>query len=150
MKLRKDIKRDRIFLDIAATDKTAFLKKAAEIIAETETACECGKNVYEKLVEREAIMSTGIGNHVAVSEIVEPECHTFDIFLFRVQESIDFDALDGKPVRIIFIVVGNRDIFDIAKILAKIDRLLKKETFIPAVIAAPDVDDILKVIEDHD
>ena len=53
-------------------------------------------------------MSTGLGRGVAISHGEVPEIDKVVVALGISEKGIDFDAIDGKPVHILFIVVNSR------------------------------------------
>jgi PTS system nitrogen regulatory IIA component len=57
------------------------------------------------LIGRERLGSTGIGNGVAIPHARSPHCKTPIAGFLRLQEPIDFDAVDGEPVDLLFVLL---------------------------------------------
>lgn len=60
----------------------------------------------KKLAEREALGTTGIGNGVAVPHVKSRSIPEIGMILGRSIEGIDYNALDGKPVHTVFLLVA--------------------------------------------
>lgn len=57
------------------------------------------------VIEREAIMSTGIGNNVAIPHAKIPGLRKPCVVIARAENGIDFDSIDGKPAHLIFMIL---------------------------------------------
>jgi PTS system nitrogen regulatory IIA component len=64
---------------------------------------------YQAIVEREKIVSTGIGMGVAVPHAKLPGYDTFFIAIGIHRQGIEWDAIDGLPVRLFFMIGGPDD-----------------------------------------
>lgn len=61
---------------------------------------------YEAIIDREKVVSTGIGMGVAIPHAKQPLFKDFFIALAISKKGIDWKALDGAPVRLIFMIGG--------------------------------------------
>lgn len=61
--------------------------------------------IYQKLIERERLGSTGIGHGVAVPHCRVTGCKEITGALLHLQDQVDFDAIDGEPVDLIFALI---------------------------------------------
>lgn len=109
------------------------------------------EKVIKILMEREELGSTGIGQGIAIphgkSDTVNNIVAAFGVS----KRGIDFDALDGELVYLIFLLIAPPDLAGIhLKALAKISRLLKDKFFRQALRNATDVDEIIKIIKEED
>jgi PTS system nitrogen regulatory IIA component len=67
------------------------------------------------------------------------------------KRGVDFDALDGEPVHIVFLLVAPPDAAgNHLKALAKVSRLLKDKFFRQALKDAKSPEEILKIIREED
>ena len=64
---------------------------------------------YHAIIEREKIVSTGIGMGVAIPHAKLPSYDQFFIALAVLQKPVDWHALDGAPVRLVFMIGGPDD-----------------------------------------
>lgn len=61
--------------------------------------------IYEKLIAREKLGSTGIGEGIAIPHSRLQECDDTLGALFVLDQAVDFDAIDRKPVDIVFVLL---------------------------------------------
>jgi PTS system nitrogen regulatory IIA component len=94
--------------------------KAAELTGQNEKA------ILEILLQREKLGSTGVGNGVAIPHgKLSKLGNVFGLFA-RLERSIDFEALDGQPVDLIFLLLAPEGAgADHLKALARVARLLR-------------------------
>ena len=62
-------------------------------------------HILEELSKREKLGSTGVGDGVAIPHARFPEIDKPFGMLFRLRRPIDFDALDGKPIDVVFLLL---------------------------------------------
>ena len=116
-------------------DKPAALKILAEMLARGAHA-EVGA-VERVLADREKLQSTGIGEGVAIPHGALPQLETQLASLLIVPEGVDFAAIDGRPVTILFAVITpKRATGEHLKTLARVSRLLRHQGFRDRLIAA--------------
>ena len=83
-----------------------------------------GTLVERVLAEREQLQSTGIGEGVAIPHGALPHLDTQHASLLIVPEGVDFAAIDGQAVNIVFAVIGpKRATGEHLKTLARVSRL---------------------------
>ena len=94
--------------------------KAAELTGHNEKA------VLEILLQREKLGSTGVGNGVAIPHgKLQKLGSVFGLFA-RLERPVDFEALDGQPVDLIFLLLAPEGAgADHLKALARVARLLR-------------------------
>lgn len=102
------------------------------------------------VIEREKVMSTGIGNGVAIPHAYTDGVTKLVAGFFRTREPVDFAALDGKQVDLFFIILGPKaSRRNHIKVLAKISRLLNHEDFRGNLRDATSVADVREVFNRH-
>ncbi|MBI1215238.1 MAG: transcriptional regulator [Alphaproteobacteria bacterium] len=116
---------DLIIPALEATSK----KQAFHAIAEA-TAAEFGGDpevLFDALIDRERIGTTGIGNGVAIPHIKLPTVSRMYGVMARLEAPVDYDAIDNAPVDIIFMLLAPTDskTTQHLKVLAHISRFLK-------------------------
>ena len=116
---------------------------AAGIVANTAEA-------YERLLEREQVMSTGIGEGIAIPHARTAEVKSTVVALGRSIKGVPFDAIDGKPVDVVFMILGAPDSSaEHVKVLARIARLVKKPGFHAAALKAETVEQLLEAVAEY-
>ncbi|WP_067982534.1 PTS IIA-like nitrogen regulatory protein PtsN [Neptuniibacter pectenicola] len=88
--------------------KKRILENAAEIISEQHPDMSVS-SVFNGLHSREKLGSTGIGDGIAIPHCRLAECTEAKGYLVKLDEPIDFDAIDGKPVDLLFILIVPED-----------------------------------------
>jgi PTS system nitrogen regulatory IIA component len=88
--------------------------------------------LVQKLIEREALTSTGIGNGIAIPHPREPESLELSnpaLAACFLSTPIDFQALDGRPVSILFILLSPT-IRTHLQLLSRMSFCLRQEAFV--------------------
>ncbi len=98
-------------------------KRAAKLTAQPERA------LFEVLIERERLGSTGVGNGIAIPHGKLPELDRLYALFARLEKPIDFDAIDEQPVDLICVLLAPETAgADHLKALARVARLLRDQT----------------------
>jgi PTS system nitrogen regulatory IIA component len=104
--LSSAVQRGGVFYDVKGEDVASTLKAAVEKI--NVLTKHSKEKVYQRLLEREYLTSTGIGKGVAIPHPHKPlqgaDCRPFITTCF-LEEPTEFSALDGKPVFVLFILL---------------------------------------------
>jgi PTS system nitrogen regulatory IIA component len=104
--------------------KQALLEIAAK--AATLTG-QSDRAILEILLQREKLGSTGVGNGVAIPHGKLPKLSKVFGLFARLERPVDFEALDGQPVDLIFLLLAPEAAgADHLKALARVARLLRE------------------------
>lgn len=114
---------DCIQLEAPATSKVDLIRSMVDQMARAGRIADPDR-VLGSLLEREKVMSTGIGSGVAIPHAQCAAASSLTVGLARTAADIDFQSLDDKPVRLVFLVVGPEERGGFIRILARISRLL--------------------------
>jgi fructose-specific phosphotransferase system IIA component len=107
--------------------------------------------VFSKLMERENIQSTAVGNGIAIPHCFTDEVPDLIISVARSRDGLEFDSFDGKPTRVVFLLMGNRQEHSLhLKALARIARLIKSTSFIEKIVASSTVEEMVKAFENEE
>lgn len=99
-----------LVVDIAASTKEAALKELlATIQGAGSFAPKVAKSLQKRIVEREAIGSTGLGNGVAVPHVKSDDIDKVALVVARSKRGLEWSAIDGRPVHIVFLLVSPAD-----------------------------------------
>jgi nitrogen PTS system EIIA component len=94
--------------------------KAAQISGHSE------KQIFETLMQREKLGSTGVGNGVAIPHGKLPKLSKLFGLFARLERPVDFESLDGQPVSLIFLLLAPEGAgADHLKALARVARVLR-------------------------
>jgi PTS system nitrogen regulatory IIA component len=110
--------------------------------------------VLQAVVEREKIMSTGIGDGIAIPHGKSDAVSALAAALGIHKRGVSFEALDGEPAYVFFLLVSPANVSGPhIKALARISRLLKNDAFKKKLIAAATPAEIMEIIaaeeQDH-
>ncbi len=103
--------------------KEEMIRSLVEPMAEAGVV-ESASKVTRALLDRERVMSTGVGGGVALPHAQNAAVRAFAVAFARPKEPIDFQALDEKPVQLVFLAVGPEDRTGLMRVLTRISRLL--------------------------
>ena len=138
----------RVKVPLAATNKDDLLKELVGLLVDDERAGD-PVEVLRVVREREAILSTGIGSGVAIPHGKSPACADLSIAAGVTSEPIDFDALDGEPVRLIFLLVGPETAAGAhIKALSRISRLVRHPELRQRLLDTTDAEEFLRVLRE--
>ena len=103
------------------------------------------------MAARESLGSTGIGDGVAIPHGKVSDLHELVVAFGRSKKGIAFDAIDGKPVHLFFLLLApENSTGQHLKALAKISKMLKTPNFRKKLIEAKTKSDLYKAIVEQD
>jgi len=123
MRLGDLLKAECVELDAPAVTKEELIRGLVDRLAE-QGLVRTAPPVVRALLDREEVMSTGVGGGVALPHAQSSAVAEFAVAIARPREPIDFDALDGRPVEVVFLVVGPEDRTGLMRVLTRVSRLL--------------------------
>lgn len=94
----------RTFTALEGTSKKRVLENAAGLIAQQAPEFTANE-LFDNLINRERLGSTGIGKGVAIPHCRAKHCSQTLGALFKLQEAVDFDAVDNEPVDMMFVLL---------------------------------------------
>ncbi len=150
MKLSEILKADLIKIPLQKTDKKEIILEMIDTLSAAGKIQDREK-VMQSVLEREQMMSTGIGNGVAIPHGKSNAVQELVVALGIAPQDVNFEALDGKPVRIVFMLVGPENSSSVhIKMLSRISRLLNQAAFRKKLIESPsNADAITLIIEEE-
>lgn len=112
-------------VDLKASTKHEALAELCDLLADDPNVVDSSA-FLEAVYKREELVSTGVGLGIAIPHVKIAEVKDYVISVGRKTEGIEFDSLDGQPVRLIFLIgASDRQTRDFVKMLARVMRLLK-------------------------
>lgn len=95
---------ERVLYDVPGGSKKRVLEFFSTFIAQNTPSLD-SQEVFSRLIGRERLGSTGIGNGVAIPHARSPHCSTPIAGFLKLAEPVDFDAIDGDPVDLVFVLL---------------------------------------------
>ncbi len=139
---------ERIKIPLEAKSKDEILRELVALVAPSEREAD-GADILRAVREREAVLSTGIGHGVAIPHGKSAAVPELRLAAGCTATPVDFDALDGRPVELLFLLVGPESAAGPhIKALSRISRLVRKEAVRDRLAAARDADDFLRVLRE--
>jgi len=147
-RLSGDLSSVFIILGLEGGNREAVLLNIASF-AETKGLVECASVLYDHFTEREKEATTAIGSGIALPEACWIEMSfPYAFILCRLKKPVNFNSLDGAPVRIVLASLGrDRDDLSRYKPMARIARLLKSKEFKSKFLKASSVKEINNLLE---
>lgn len=129
MKISDILTESLVITGLEGNSKDEIIDAMIELVASSPKVQDKAK-VREAILEREKIMSTGVGNGFAIPH-GKTDAVTDIVAAFAITaEPIDYQSLDEKPVRLVFLLVGKDSMVGPhIKLLSRISRLMNKEEF---------------------
>ena len=132
---------------LQADSKEGIIRELVESLEEGDAISDREK-VLQAVLEREHIMSTGIGDGIAIPHGKSEAVVKLTAALGTHKRGVDFEALDGEPAFVFFLLVSPANISGPhIKALARISRLLKNDDFKKSLIEATTAEEIIATIE---
>ena len=94
----------RSLVNVPGGSKKRALEQIANLISSQVPELEM-QDVFEALIAREKLGSTGFGNGIAIPHCRLEGCETPVSALLHLEKPIDFDAIDGAPVDLLFVLL---------------------------------------------
>lgn len=143
------IRTECILLDVDVSTKEALFELLVQRL-ELEDLVTDPASVLQSLRERERVMSTGIGGGVAIPHAQSEGARLLTVAVTRPAQSLEFGALDEKPVDLVFLVVGPPQRGGFIRILARISRLLCEGDIHQKILAAPTAESVYRLITEQE
>ena len=150
MKISDILSTDVIAVNMETADKEDAIRKVIDLASKSGKILDKEK-VSKTIFEREKLVSTGVGKGFAIphgkTDSIEDVVAAFAI----TKEAIDFDSIDGEPVRFIFLLIGKENLLNThIKLLSRISRLMNKDEFRERLLDAKTSDDVLAIFKEEE
>jgi len=101
----------------------------------------------QSIISREMLMSTGIGNGIAIPHARLDSLEGLLIGMLRCKEGIPYESIDDKPVHFIFMIASSKDNDKgYLKFLASLTAKLKQDEMLEKLISAETTEDIYEIL----
>jgi len=135
-----------IKVPLEAKNKTEAISELVEMAASVKQLPH-RQAIFEALMEREEVGSTGIGHGVALPHAKCVEVKEICVACGIAPEGVDFDALDQEPVYIFFLILAPRSApGQHLKVMASLTRMLSKASAREELLKASNADDAYSIL----
>lgn len=130
---------------LKATSKKQVLQELAKRAAEATGLSE--RQIFEVLLERERLGTTGVGNGIAIPHGKLPGLKQLFGMFARLEQPVEFDSIDEQPVDLIFLLLAPEAAgADHLKALARVSRLLRDRSVCEKLRGANQADAIYALL----
>ena len=141
---------DRVRIPLGGRTKNDLLRELVALATAGQDAAVADA-VLSSVLERERVGSTGFGDGVAIPHGKSPELAELRMAAGVVVQPVDFDAVDGAPVHLFFLLVGPESAAGgHVRALSRIARLLRREPLRDRLRAARSTDEFLRAIKESE
>ncbi len=148
MKITDLLSKDSVELNVSASSKDDIINKMTELMLKTGKITDA--NAYKELViKREEEGSTGVGEGIAIPHgkgdcVKEP-----GLVAMVVPEGVEYDALDGKPVNLLFMIAAPNTSDNVhLDVLSRLSTMLMDTEFKNKLISAKSKEEFLDIINE--
>lgn len=149
MKLSEIMSGNSIFMGLKSNSKRQLLQDLADKAAEVTGINE--RTIFDTVLERENLGSTGFGEGTALPHGRFEGLNRVYGFFAKLNSPVDFDAIDGKPVDLVFMLLspeGNGA--DHLTALAQASRILKDESLRTKLRQISSAQEIYALLNNHE
>jgi len=147
MKVLDLLSKDFIVADLKGQGKEDVINELIDLFKEDSRVIDLEK-VRDAVLEREKIMSTGVGKGFAIPHGKTNAVNDILAAFGKTNRPIEYDSLDGHPVYLVFLLVGKDNLVSKhIKLLSRISRMMNKDEFREKLIKAKTSDEILEIFK---
>ncbi|HOY66769.1 MAG TPA: PTS sugar transporter subunit IIA [Candidatus Ozemobacteraceae bacterium] len=150
MELTEFISPQLIKLELSSTQKVDAIKELIDLLDKAGFLTDADA-FLKSVLEREKVGSTGIGKGIAIPHSRTATVREVVVAVGRSKEGIEFEALDSRPVHLIFLIAAPIESGGLyLKALARLSRLLRYQEFRNELMEAKTAEDIIKIISSEE
>ena len=139
-----------ILTDFKSDDKEYVINELIDLYKENDKINDIEK-VRTAILDREKIMSTGVGKGFAIPHGKTNAVNDVIAAFGKTTRDIDYDALDGNPVHLVFLLVGRDDMVSKhIKLLSRISRLMNKDEFRERLVNSNSKEEIINIFKEEE
>lgn len=150
MRITDVLTEDLVVTGLKGNSKDDILEAMVDLVTRSPRVSDREK-VRTAIFDREQIMSTGVGNGFAIPHGKTDAVSDIVAAFAVTEEPIDYDSLDEKPVRLVFLLVGRDTLVGPhIKLLSRISRLMTKEEFRSRLIECATPAEVLELFRQEE
>ncbi len=150
MKICDLLSPERIISSLKADDKEGVINELIDLFKDSNDVTDVNM-VRKAVLEREKIMSTGVGKGFAIPHAKTNAVKEIVVAFGKSDKPISYESLDGQPVNLVFLIIARENMVGPhIRLLSRISRMMNKEDFRRALAEAKNSEEILKIICDEE
>ena len=138
MKLREALREECVCVGVDVPNKAAALREVARCAKRSNMLAGIDEDaIVNGLEEREALGSTGFGTGIAIPHCRLEGVRGFVVGIITIPSGVEFDALDGRPVKLIVFIISPYDNSNVhIRLLSAISQALHGKNVVKETVAA--------------
>ena len=149
MKILDVLPKEAILADLKAVDKKGVLEELVVPVANISGVNR--EDLVKVLMEREHLGSTGIGDGIGIPHGKVKDLNSLILGFGLSRKGVDFDSMDGRPAHIFFLLITPENSTGLhLKLLARISRILKNDSFKEKLLHATSPDEVYSIIKEEE
>jgi fructose-specific phosphotransferase system IIA component len=145
MKVSELLKPEFVIAELSGTKKEDVINELINLFGKDPRVTDLEK-VRSAVLEREKIMSTGVGKGFAIPHGKTSAVTEILAAFGKTTRPIDYQSLDSQPVHLVFLLVGKDNLVSThIKLLSRISRMMNKDEFRKSLIDATSTKEILEL-----
>lgn len=150
VKISEILDKNSIILNSEISNKEEIIEKLVELAARTNNITNTSK-VLNEVLARENVMSTGIGNNIAIPHTKSEDVKKLTAAMMTFEKPVNFESLDGKKISVAFLILSNSDELGMhIKVLSKISRILHNKSFLDDLLKATENANIIELFDNFE
>ncbi len=148
MRLSSVVKKSLILPAMESETKFDAVSELARLL-QRRKIIEDQEMVVQRVMERESLETTALGNGIAIPHARSPQVKNMVCAVGRTKEGLDFRAFDGKPTRLVFLILyPSADSSAYLLFLSALMNILQDESFCQKLVSAPDSGSIFNLLKE--
>ncbi|MBI5729750.1 MAG: PTS sugar transporter subunit IIA [Ignavibacteriales bacterium] len=150
MKICEILQVGKIISSLQGKEKTDVVNELVDLFKDDDRVKDL-EELRNAVHEREKIMSTGVGKGFAIPHAKTNSINEIVAAFGKLDEPIDFQALDEQPVNLVFLLVGKENLVGPhIKLLSRISRMMNKDEFRESLSKAKTAEEIYSLFENEE
>ena len=150
MKIDEILKKESVIADLIGDNKVKVIKEMTQCLKKNNFI-KNDQALFETLMEREKLGSTGIGENIAIPHGKSDEVTKIITVLARSKNGVEFESLDQKPVHFVCMVIAPaHSTGQHLKVLARVSRIFKNQGLRDEILQAESSDAIYSILINED
>ena len=150
MKICEILQVGKIIPSLQGKEKTDVVNELVDLFKDDDRVKDLDE-LRNAVHEREKIMSTGVGKGFAIPHAKTNSINEIVAAFGKLDEPIDFQALDEQPVNLVFLLVGKENLVGPhIKLLSRISRMMNKDEFRESLSKAKTAEEIYSLFENEE
>lgn len=149
MRILEVLQKDTINTELKSTDKKGVIEELIDSIS--RITGKDSEELVNVIMERERLGSTGIGGGIGIPHGKLKNLESLVLGFGLSRKGVDFESMDGRPTHLFFLILTPENSTGLhLKLLSRISRILKNESFKKKLLKATDNNEVYSIIREVD